>query len=93
MLCRTFHVLSRGGGEGAETRQAQADDRGQSKHLTGGVVTINPGVVMNVEEVSVSFGGQNSVFVLRVEAFLLSGKLFWQATNTTEGNFCMKWGN
>lgn len=59
---------------GAETRQAQSDDRGQSKHLTGGVVTINPGVVMNVEEVSVSFGGQNSVFVLRVEAF----SPFWQ---------------
>lgn len=28
-------------GGGTETRQAQGDDRGQSKHLTGGVVTIN----------------------------------------------------
>lgn len=51
------------GGAGTETRQAQADDRGQSRHLTGGAVTINPGVVTNVEEVSVSFGGQKSAFV------------------------------
>lgn len=77
---------------GTETRPAQGDDRGQSKHLTGGVVTINPGVVTNVKEVSVSFGGQNSVFVFRVEAFLLSGKLCLAGYKHHRGEFLHEMG-
>lgn len=79
-----------GGGErgrSTETRPARADDRGQSKHLTAGVVTINPAVVTNVAEVSVSFGCQNTVLVLHIRALLLSSGLFGKATNTAKGNF------